>query len=90
VRVRDGKPLAIDGPFAETKEQLARYYLVEAIDLDAAIAIAENSGGALWIDRGAADHEVLVNDTRPQDRSCLSRGGGRLAPHHGARFPGGA
>jgi hypothetical protein len=40
VRVRDGKRLTTDGPFAETKEQLAGYYLVEAKDLDEAIAIA--------------------------------------------------
>ena len=33
VRVRDGKPLHTDGPFAETKEQLGGYYLVEARDL---------------------------------------------------------
>ena len=40
VRVRDGKTLTTDGPFAETREQLAGYYLVEAKDLDAALAIA--------------------------------------------------
>ena len=40
VRVRDGKTLTTDGPFAETREQLAGYYLIEAKDLDAAIAIA--------------------------------------------------
>ena len=40
VRVRDGKRLTTDGPFAETKEQLAGYYLVEAGDLDQAITIA--------------------------------------------------
>jgi hypothetical protein len=40
VRVRDGKRLTTDGPFAETKEQLGGYYLVEANDLDEAIAIA--------------------------------------------------
>ena len=40
VRVRDGKRLTTDGPFAETKEQLGGYYLIEAADLDAAIAIA--------------------------------------------------
>lgn len=40
VRVRDGKPLATDGPFTETKEQLGGYYLVEAANLDEAIAIA--------------------------------------------------
>jgi hypothetical protein len=40
VRVRDGKTLVTDGPFAETREQLAGYYLVEAKDLDEATAIA--------------------------------------------------
>jgi hypothetical protein len=40
VRVRDGKTLTTDGPFAETREQLGGYYLVDAKDLDAAIAIA--------------------------------------------------
>ncbi len=40
VRVRGGKTLTTDGPFAETKEQLGGYYLVEAGDLDEAIAIA--------------------------------------------------
>ncbi|HEX4456349.1 MAG TPA: YciI family protein [Polyangia bacterium] len=40
VRVREGKRLTTDGPFAETKEQLGGYYLVEAKDLDDAIAIA--------------------------------------------------
>lgn len=40
VRVRDGKTLTVDGPFAETREQLGGYYLVEAKDLDAAIEIA--------------------------------------------------
>ena len=41
VRVREGKPLVTDGPFAETREQLGGYYVVEAKDLDEAIAIAE-------------------------------------------------
>ena len=40
VRVRDGKILTTDGPFAETREQLGGYYLVEAKDLDTALAIA--------------------------------------------------
>jgi hypothetical protein len=40
VRVRDGKRVTTDGPFAETKEQLGGYYLVDATDLDEAIAIA--------------------------------------------------
>jgi hypothetical protein len=41
VRVRDGKRLVTDGPFAETREQLGGYYLIEANDLDEAIGIAE-------------------------------------------------
>ena len=40
VRVRDGKMLTTDGPFAETREQLGGYYLIEAKDLNAAIEIA--------------------------------------------------
>jgi hypothetical protein len=40
VTVRNGKTLTTDGPFAETREQLGGYYLIEAKDLDEAIAIA--------------------------------------------------
>src|SRR5271169_4638253 len=46
VRVREGKMLTTDGPFAETREQLGGYYLVEAKDLDAAIGIAARIPGA--------------------------------------------
>jgi hypothetical protein len=41
VRVRDGKRVVTDGPFAETREQLGGYYLIEAQDLDEAINVAE-------------------------------------------------
>ena len=41
VQVREGKRLVTDGPFAETREQLGGYYLIEANDLDEAIDIAE-------------------------------------------------
>ena len=40
VRVRDGHTLITDGPFAETKEQLTGFYLIEAANLDEAIAVA--------------------------------------------------
>jgi hypothetical protein len=40
VRVKDGKVMTTDGPFAETREQLGGYYLVEAKDLDTALGIA--------------------------------------------------
>jgi len=46
VRVRDGKTLTTDGPFAETREQLGGYYLVEAKDLDTALGIAARIPGA--------------------------------------------
>ena len=46
VRVRDGKRVVTDGPFAETREQLGGYYLIDAGDLDEAIRIAEKIPGA--------------------------------------------
>ena len=41
VRIREGKRLVTDGPFAETRKQLGGFYLIEANDLDEAISIAE-------------------------------------------------
>jgi hypothetical protein len=46
VRVRDGKRQTTDGPFAETREHLGGYYLVDAKDLDEAISMAERIPGA--------------------------------------------
>jgi hypothetical protein len=46
VRVRDGKTMLIDGPFAETREQLAGYYVIDARNLDEATAIAASVPGA--------------------------------------------
>ena len=46
VRVRDGEVLTSDGPFAETKEQLAGFYLVDCKDLDEAIEVASKIPGA--------------------------------------------
>jgi len=48
VRVREGKKLVTDGPFAETKEQLGGYFLVEANDLDEAIRVAGKIPAARW------------------------------------------
>jgi hypothetical protein len=48
VRVREGKRLVTDGPFAETREQLGGYFLVDAKDLNEAIAIAGRIPGARW------------------------------------------
>src|ERR1044071_876519 len=46
VRIRNGKRLVTDGPFAETREQLGGYYLIDAHDLDEAMRIAERIPGA--------------------------------------------
>jgi len=48
VRVRDSKRLVTDGPFAETREQLGGYYLVNARNLDEALSIAERIPAARW------------------------------------------
>ena len=48
VRVRDGRPLVTDGPYAETKEALAGYYLLDVQDLDEALELAAKIPGAQW------------------------------------------
>jgi hypothetical protein len=61
VRVRDKKNVVTDGPFAETKEQLGGYYLVEAKNLDEAVALAARIPGAKWGSievRGIIPHEM--------------------------------
>jgi len=48
VRVRNGKVLVTDGPFAETREQLGGYYLIEGKNLDEALAVAARIPGAKY------------------------------------------
>ena len=48
VRIREGRRLVTDGPFAETREQLGGYFLIEAKNLDEAIAIAGRIPAARW------------------------------------------
>lgn len=48
VRVREGETLTTDGPFAETKEQLGGYYVLECKDLDKALEAAAKCPGALY------------------------------------------
>jgi hypothetical protein len=48
VRERDGKRLVTDGPYAETREQLGGFYMIEAQDLDEAIGIAAKVPSAQW------------------------------------------
>jgi hypothetical protein len=62
VRVRDGKKLITDGPFAETKEQLGGYYLIEAKDLDDAVAIAARIPSARM---GSIEVRPLVGRDHP-------------------------
>jgi hypothetical protein len=48
VRLREGKRLVTDGPYAETREQLGGYYMIEAENLDKAIEIASRVPSAQW------------------------------------------
>ena len=48
VRVRDGGLVVADGPFAETKEQIAGFYIIDCEDLDEAIEIASRNPGARY------------------------------------------
>ena len=48
VRVRDGKTVTTDGPFAETKEQLGGYYIIDVENLDAAIEWAAKIPNSSW------------------------------------------
>jgi len=62
VRVRDGKRLVTDGPFAETREQIGGYYLIDARNLDEAIAIAARIPSARM---GTIEVRPLVEATAP-------------------------
>ena len=61
VRVRDGKVSTTDGPFAETKEQLGGYYMLEARDLNEAIQIAARIPGARM---GCVEVRPVADDAR--------------------------
>jgi hypothetical protein len=62
VRVREGKRVVTDGPFAETREQLGGYYLVEAKDLDEAIGLAARIPSARF---GTIEVRPLVGTPTP-------------------------
>ena len=62
VRVREGKRVVTDGPFAETREQLGGYYLVEAKDLDEAIGLAARIPSARF---GTIEVRPLVGAPTP-------------------------
>ncbi len=62
IRLRGGRRLVTDGPFAETREHLVGYYLVEARDLDEAIGIAERIPSARF---GAVEVRPLKRGPQP-------------------------
>jgi hypothetical protein len=61
VRVRDHKVSVTDGPFAETKEHLGGYYVIEAKDLNEAIAVAAKIPGARF---GCVELRPIAEDER--------------------------
>src|SRR5439155_806779 len=91
VRVRDGKRLVIDGPFAETREQLGGYMIVDVKDLDEAIAVA----GLVIIMIGATVITLIGGDLMAAVISLIvgllaafvAYGRWRLVPLHEASRP---
>jgi len=61
VRVRDGKTVVTDGPFAETKEQIGGYYLIDAKNLDEAIQIAARIPAARY---GSVEVRPIADDAQ--------------------------
>ena len=62
VRFRGGKPTVTDGPFAETKEQFGGYYIVEAADMDEALAYAKRIPG---VDERAIEVRAITHYAPP-------------------------
>jgi hypothetical protein len=67
VRVKDGKALITDGPFAETKEQLAGYYILDCKDLDEAIGWAQRIPTGCKGDYGSVEIRPLEPVPQPGD-----------------------
>lgn len=67
VRVRDGETLISDGPFAETKEYLAGYYVLDCPDLDTMLAIAAR---APIVHRGAVEVRPVMQVALPQEQAA--------------------
>ncbi len=65
VRVRNGKVSTTDGPFAETKEQLGGYYLIEAKDLNDATQVAARIPSARI---GSIEVRPIMEMTHPQEQ----------------------
>lgn len=69
VRIREGKPLITDGPFAETREQLGGFFLIEAENLDDAIDIAGKIPAGRW---GTVEIRPLVQVSGLPENSVIS------------------
>jgi hypothetical protein len=70
VRVREGRRVITDGPFAETVEQLGGYYLIDVADLDEAIAVASRLPPAKW---GTVEiRPIYVLDDVPQSTAPVA------------------
>ena len=76
VRVRDGQTLTTDGPFAETKEALGGFYLVEAADLDEALDLAAACPGAKY---GSIEVRPIVDFSQPAGTGGAAGTGGGAA-----------
>ena len=72
--MRNGKRLVTDGPFAETREQLGGYYLIDAKDLDEAMSIAERvpvaKSGTIEIRPGAGDQRIASAVAREEKKDA--------------------
>ena len=77
VRVRDGETLLTDGPFAETREQLGGYYLLDCADLDEAnrwaAKIPDAAGGAVEV-RPVMDYEAMGREDAHTQTEGAARG----------------
>jgi hypothetical protein len=75
IRVRDGERMLTDGPYAETKEQLGGYYLLECKDLDEALnwaaQIPEAANGAIEV-RPVMDYEAMGGEAPSASEAAAS------------------
>src|SRR5438128_10948016 len=89
VRVRDDEVVTSDGPFAETKEQIGGYYLVDCKDLDEAIEVASKIPGARHGSIEVRPIWELWATSRPRSPGPSGTSGARSGPRSsGSRAPG--
>jgi hypothetical protein len=72
VRMQDGKALVLDGPFAETKEQLAGYYIIDCMDLDEAIDWAARIPTECQGRQGCIEIRPLRRQSQPEPATILA------------------